>query len=358
MISNQKNGLESDRTEITKPLFSFIVPVYNTSTDLLRRCVDSILDSDVSKELILVDDGSTDETLKVFYEEYAENPTVRIIIKPNGGVSSARNTGLLEAGGEYIVFADADDYIIGTTFVEAVSIVLKNPQTDVFCFSYNVTDEHGKIRTFGKSDDTSFNVKSISEFRSLNDGIHFNMGVVWAKIYRRTSIEGLKFEEEIRFAEDNIYNFSVDERVECFLCICKPWYCYRVNSASVGHRYNPNVAEEFAKSSQRLIEIYKKNFPEDLSALYRDIIFCFYTEYILQIAVYHKKNPASKNEKNKIALRILHSFPYSEAFEKIAGQNLSKVQSLIYGRLKAGKPNQAFRLMRLKHWIATHLLKK
>ena len=92
-------------------LFSIIVPVYN-ARDYICKCVDSLLLQTFEDiEIILVDDGSTDDSPKICDEYAVRDSRVRVIHKTNGGLSDARNAGLAEARGEYIMFVDSDDFI-------------------------------------------------------------------------------------------------------------------------------------------------------------------------------------------------------------------------------------------------------
>ena len=89
---------------------SFIVPIYNVEP-YLRKCVDSLLAQDYSDyEIILVDDGSPDGCPKICDEYAAAHKNVRVVHRPNGGLSAARNSGIEVAKGEYICFVDSDDY--------------------------------------------------------------------------------------------------------------------------------------------------------------------------------------------------------------------------------------------------------
>lgn len=99
-----------------KPFFSVIIPVYNVK-DYLERCLDSVLAQDFdSYEILVVDDGSTDESGKIC-DAYAEkNPGITVFHKPNGGLSDARNYGLERACGEYVLFIDSDDSIAKGSF--------------------------------------------------------------------------------------------------------------------------------------------------------------------------------------------------------------------------------------------------
>ncbi len=92
-----------------QPLVSVIIPCYNCAP-VIARCLDSIDYPDC--EIIVVNDGSTDDSHEVVEQYAATHPNVRLINQPNGGVSSARNLGIEQAQGKYISFIDADDYIV------------------------------------------------------------------------------------------------------------------------------------------------------------------------------------------------------------------------------------------------------
>ena len=90
---------------------SIIIPIYNVA-DSLRRCVDSVLAQRISDcELLLVDDGSTDESGLIADEYAAKHACIRCFHKPNGGLSNARNFGLQNAVGRYVTFVDSDDEV-------------------------------------------------------------------------------------------------------------------------------------------------------------------------------------------------------------------------------------------------------
>ncbi len=119
-----------------KPFVSIIIPVYKVE-NYLNQCVDSILDQRLeSFEIILVDDGSPDGSGKIC-DEYAEKDArVKVIHKENGGLSSARNSGIDAAQGEYIIFLDSDDWWNPEVSVnDMLNRVKDSPDTDMFLFS-------------------------------------------------------------------------------------------------------------------------------------------------------------------------------------------------------------------------------
>ena len=124
-------------------LISVIVPVYNVEK-YLKRCVESILNQTYSElEVLLIDDGSTDQSGRIC-EEYSYDPRVRIVHKPNGGLSDARNTGIDLAEGRYLCFVDSDDYI-DRRFVETLHAMIVEKGTRIAAANYICIDENGPI---------------------------------------------------------------------------------------------------------------------------------------------------------------------------------------------------------------------
>lgn len=113
------------------PTFSFIVPVYNISK-YIRKCVSSILYQDYSDyEIILVDDGSTDGSGNICDQLATSDVRIKVIHQRNSGLSEARNTGIKNAIGCYILFVDGDDYIKKNSLIHIVQMLKKYPDTDV-----------------------------------------------------------------------------------------------------------------------------------------------------------------------------------------------------------------------------------
>ncbi len=125
--------------------FSVIVPVYNVA-DYLPKCMDSLLCQQCDDwEIILVDDGATDGRCPALCDEYAAKypDLVRVIHQENGGLGAARNTGMEQARGEYLLFVDSDDTIAGNTLARLQEEVRKNP-ADLYIFSFRYVSEAGE----------------------------------------------------------------------------------------------------------------------------------------------------------------------------------------------------------------------
>jgi glycosyltransferase involved in cell wall biosynthesis len=127
-------------------LFSIIVPVYNVKA-YLRKCVGSLLDQDIEAsdyEILLVDDGSTDDSGILCDELAAAHGNIRVIHQKNGGLSAARNTGIKAASGEYIQFVDSDDYLNPCVLKGLLEQILAQ-RLDVLRYNYQNVNEEGEV---------------------------------------------------------------------------------------------------------------------------------------------------------------------------------------------------------------------
>ncbi len=176
-------------------MISVIVPVYKTE-DYLKRCVDSILASTHENiEVILVDDGSPDNSGKIC-DEYAEKDArVKAIHKKNGGLSSARNAGLDAATGEYITFVDSDDYIADDIY-EKLVIRLEAKDADIAMMGVMPVSEDcieisGAATSYAKYPDTISGEELFSKIceRELETS-------VWSKLFVAKLFESVRFDEK------------------------------------------------------------------------------------------------------------------------------------------------------------------
>ena len=125
---------------------SVVIPVYNVEK-YLKECVDSVLKQTYfSYEIILVDDGSTDASAKICDEYAAKDSRISVIHKPNGGLSSARNTGLQKARGAYVYFLDSDDYIVEYALEKLVEAAERDNADIVFFDAVSFADADGDFK--------------------------------------------------------------------------------------------------------------------------------------------------------------------------------------------------------------------
>ncbi len=173
-------------------LISVIVPVYNVEK-YVKKCVDSILNQDYENyEIIIVDDGSTDNSYNILTENYKDNDKVSIYQKENGGLSSARNFGLEKSKGEYVCFVDSDD-IIAPFYLSHLCKMLEDENADIAI---------GKYQTF--TNEISFNLeKEINIFTCSNneaqmlllENDYVNFVIACNKLYKKSLFDIVTFAE-------------------------------------------------------------------------------------------------------------------------------------------------------------------
>ncbi len=222
-------------------LLSIIVPVYNAKK-YLQRCVDSVLQQTYKTwELILVDDGSSDGSSELCDSLALEDERIKVVHKPNGGVSSARNSGLDNAKGEYVVFIDADDFITGK---HCEILMQENERADLLICGYQEIEKNSisEIKTDNKQ-------LSIDEFRKSFDEL-IQCDIVnppWNKRYKREIIGDLRFDANIRIGEDLVFNLAYFEKCENIQIISQTSYCYdRTNENAATKKYKDGDFEQLS----------------------------------------------------------------------------------------------------------------
>ena len=188
---------------------SVIVPVYNAE-QYLRRCVDSILDATIflgggeKSEIILIDDGSIDDSSRICNELAEKNREIKVFHISNQGVSKARNYGIENSRGKYIAFVDADDYIEKNMYKIMIAQMESDSTLDVGVCLWNFIDQNGKkvvnkenisFSAYGKQTGRDF-------LKHIYDDSYTNGIVVspWNKIFKRECI--VKHKMVGRYAED------------------------------------------------------------------------------------------------------------------------------------------------------------
>ncbi|RYE14965.1 MAG: glycosyltransferase family 2 protein [Sphingobacteriaceae bacterium] len=174
------------------PAFSIIIPIYN-GQHVIERCINSILEQVHQVfELILINDGSTDQTDDICQKYCNSDKRIKYFEQINGGVSSARNHGLNVAQNEYLLFVDADDYLL-PNFLSAFSLLINsNTGKNIFIFQdfiADITHANGNKESFNwcKFDYGQYNLAGV--FEALNAMNWLNWGVPFAKAYKSSIIK-------------------------------------------------------------------------------------------------------------------------------------------------------------------------
>lgn len=210
-----------------KQSISIIIPVYNVAL-YLRQCIESIISQEGNIEIILVDDGSTDECHAICDEYANEDGRIRVIHKQNGGVSSARNAGLDIAQGEWIWFIDGDDYIEQNSFEKIVNAINENQVSDLVQMGMKYLYED-KL-----SNNAVNNVFDLNKNSFFNKYISFHNHRI---LFRREIIEehNLRFSKGLKVSEDQEFQLKYMMLCKCPIQISLSPYIYRQREGSVTH---------------------------------------------------------------------------------------------------------------------------
>lgn len=188
---------------------SVVVPIYNVEK-YLNKCIDTIVDQTYKNlEIILVDDGSKDNS-GLLCDQWAEKDSrIKVIHKENGGLSSARNVGMENATGDYIMFEDSDDWLEPELIERSIECIQKD-ESDIVIFGYRKVDEMendiGEF-TFGKKVLTREQLTKQLHTRILE----MSFGYAWNKLYNFQTIKdsGLRFDSTIIDREDLAFNMQL-----------------------------------------------------------------------------------------------------------------------------------------------------
>lgn len=248
-------------------LLSVIVPVYNNEK-YLEECVNSILNQTYTRlEIILVNDGSKDNSGKLCDELAKKDARIRVIHKENGGAISARRTGCLEANAKYVTFVDSDDWIEPDMYqylMEELLIHKADIVTSGFIFEYGLVHDGLKAGVYeGELLQQYVFGNMIQDKDSFSGGM---ISSVCNKIFRKDLIQEslCVMKKAIRQWEDVAYLYLACYRANCIRITDKAFYHYRENTASVTMSYDPDYFAKSCDSFAYIEEYFIQNGAEEL----------------------------------------------------------------------------------------------
>lgn len=198
---------------------SVIVPVYNTE-GYLDECLNSLQNQTFRDiEIICVNDGATDRSPEILKEHERWDKRIKIINQENKGVSAARNKGIENARGDYIMFLDSDDAFVPYACEKAYNVAANN-EVNVAEFGVkNFTDGEAYDLNGESYDDSKIIVRTKKENENPFGALDFSCGVIWNKIWKKSFIEenNLKFKEGIYRGEDSLFNMLAGTKLDKFV---------------------------------------------------------------------------------------------------------------------------------------------
>lgn len=287
---------------------SIVIPVYQV-VDTLPRCLDSIIGQSFRDwQLILVDDGSTDGSSALCDKYVKQDHRIQVThLKKNSGLSTARNTGVEKAKGEYITFVDSDDFIQDNTYKTLFEILNTHPDYDIL--EYPVNEHYGsknkRLLQFQRKEYTDMLLYWL-------EGQAYKHAYAWNKIYRREVFDGVRYPDRKRFEDV----FTLPRLLR---------NCNMVATTDVGlyyYCYNPHGITEQAtgKDMQNLLEAHTRTLTNILRKsksyrakdAYHEYMKDYYAHILnIQLDVYRMSGQISKYFptlpfKHTFKLKLLH----------------------------------------------------
>ncbi len=319
------------------PKISVIVPIYNADR-YLEKCIGSIINQTYKNlEIILIDDGSTDQSSEIA-ELYAQEDS-RIILKRqvNGGESAARNSGLKLATGEYIAFADCDDWIEPDMYESLVREAVKERADIVISGWYKDTEyQSNKIRNEKKVREKVFSGETLLRYLYERDSYR-EFAYMWDKLYKRELFydedgEMILFDMDLKLGGDVLCLGRVALRVKRAVYVDEAFYHYVQRKESGCHTEDISRRLDWLQAYIRLIAIfYEKRINEEIIDLLKR--FLVYHSAVVADMAYNQKDQAALLYCKEIIVK------YRQEYERLNMEKPERIEwlSKILGyKLKEG----------------------
>ena len=305
---------------------SIIVPVYNIEL-YISSCIESLLNQTYKNlEIILVDDGSSDESSRICDDYKVKDSRIIVIHKINAGASLARKDGLDMATGDYILFVDGDDWIDETTISECLNAIVRD-NADCVIFGYIKEFENMSIYNYLFDQDFSFDLieseKVIHSHIVGPDGVGLraphrvdNLSTCWGRLMKIDIAKRGRFvsEKVVGTSEDTIFNLYALEKCKISY-INKCYYHYRKdNSNSITTKYKSDLAEKWDVLYQIMREyVSDSEYSNKYEKLLQNRIACS----IIGLGFNELNNPGTECDKVRNLRAILSRSIYRKAIEQL-----------------------------------------
>lgn len=238
---------------------SIIIPMYNAEHSI-TQCVDSILNANKLKyEIIIIDDGSKDNSLSIVKEKYSQIDNIRIVSQKNKGVSATRNVGIDLALYEYIAFVDADDTVVDGIYEELSKILEKG--FDIAICGYNIVNKNNlKYVESQECIDGEYDICDFAkEYFRFFELLITNTN--WNKLYKKNIIKknNLKFKTNLKMAEDAVFNLEYLECINSVGLTSKKLYNYVISETQTIYKVYPDyydMLKQFYLTIKQFLDKY------------------------------------------------------------------------------------------------------
>ena len=299
-------------------LISIVVPVFGVEK-VLRYCVDSILRQSYPYfELIIVDDGSVEQSGFICDNQIERDSRVVVIHKKNNGVSSARNSGISVSSGKFIAFIDSDDFISIDYLKELISLKTKYSEVDNIWCGFQIVNGYNNPRIISKTVFSEAQMITLTSRKKIMD-LHekrLDAGPV-CKLYSAEIIKkmNLKFDTDLSLGEDLMFNFQYMDSTDGEICILNTNIYNYVNNSdnSLTRRFHNNLFEKYKVIHGVIFNCMNRweCDNQQFKSFYNSCLFIY--DFVLRNTYHSKSSITHKLRYNKVIMK-------SEVFQKTLNQ--------------------------------------
>ena len=322
---------------------SVIIPVYNTEKYLVS-CVDSILQqNDVSLEIILVDDGSTDAS-PIICDDYAQKyDNIHTLHIQNSGPATAKNEGLKLAQGNYIALTDSDDRMEPLMLHKMVSAGYEH-DADIVCCNYKQIDEQGNVSHLNSTNQQYVlnHEEGLIHFFSKNK----IYSQCWTKLYKHQMLSDNHIENDpgLRTDEDFIFNIRAFVHAKTTVIVDEPLYEYTHREGSLAHAYFKSHINQYIDNRIQRVKVTQdavKNESDTIKHWSTVHIIMYHNELLGKVALFpeYYADPRIKEVLRFIKCNksILNQHYTLCGFSKIGKMLITNLPSWLYMRYRKSK---------------------
>lgn len=318
-------------------MISVVIPIYN-GEKYLEQCLDSVvMQQENPLEIILINDGSTDESLRICKEYAQRDLRIRVIDKENTGVSDTRNLGISLAKGDYILFVDADDYLVPDAINKIRNALEKHDFPNMMVYGFSCIGEriaHNDTALLYNHPQDFTSLELLECLLSIDSRQRFR-GLVWRCAFKTAMLRAnnVMFCTHLKMAED--FNFIADaifagNRISV---LPEELYVYRVNNDSVTAKYKSNVHGDMVWVNRKLEKKLCGKYPQ----LQLGLDCCCAETYIVAIQnACLELTPYNLSQRISYAWKIRREFGYTLKLRSACSRwrNLSRRQVVVYIMLR------------------------
>ena len=312
------------------PFITIIIPFYNTPEKAFKRCIDSLVNqTNGDFEALVINDGSDAKYNEVLDKIVSSDSRIRLINKANEGSAIARNVGISEAKGDYIMFLDSDDALTVFCLEEAKDAVITHNADLVIGAVKRVTEDEIDSLNPDKQISTDIIKVGPDDGRDTlmahmigytNEKFNINNGYIGdgpvARVVRRSIANESQFSREAFWSDDTIWNTKMLKKCESIVIVDDLWYKYLIFPFSKTRRFRPNCPNEFDFRTKQELDLFKELWPNCMEGIYVRVfndIFLFCRTFL-----FHPENPMKWKEKYGKYKECIHKDAYREALKEVS----------------------------------------